>query len=150
MPRPHTPSDEHLAVVQKLSEAWHTFQSYAAVEIREHGVSAPQFLVLSALQDVAGLTFTELGEHTAIYKTTLTGVVDRLAHKNLVTRRPCERDRRCVYVCLTEDGHELLARVAPAHAAHLRARLQRLDSAELREARRLLERLRDVFGDAAQ
>ncbi|WP_435103228.1 MarR family winged helix-turn-helix transcriptional regulator [Arhodomonas sp. AD133] len=128
-------------VVRALAEAWQAFEQHAGEHIRATGLSAPQFDVVCTLGNTQGMTFSELGQHTLIYKTTLTGVVDRLEQKGLVERVPCEEDRRCVYVRLTDEGSELFQRIFPAHIDHLADRFGRMSDEEIAETERVLRRL---------
>jgi MarR family transcriptional regulator, organic hydroperoxide resistance regulator len=67
-----------------------------------------------------------------VTKGTLTGVLDTLEGRGLITRRRRTRDRRLVMVSLTDEGEELIARLYPAFnaaevevAGHLTARQRR-------------------------
>lgn len=51
---------------------------------------------------------TELGEMLGLAKSSLTGLVDRIAQRGLVRREPDPRDRRAVRVALTEEGTALI------------------------------------------
>lgn len=137
--------DRQLALLRALAQAWQGFERYAAADVRHSELSMPQFDILCTLGGTRGMTFTELGERTLIYKTTLTGVVDRLESKGLVARRPCERDRRCIYVLLTTEGERLYRELYPTHKANLRRRLESLSDEEMDEALRLLRRIRNLF-----
>ncbi len=71
---------------------------------------------LAALADGA-LTARALADATAQRPSTLTGVVDRLERRGLVSRRPNPADRRSVVVEPTAAGVDAAARVAAAFAA---------------------------------
>jgi DNA-binding MarR family transcriptional regulator len=139
------PDNQELELLRALARAWHGLERHASAHVRAAKLSVPQFEILCCLGDAGGMTFTELGERTLIYKTTLTGVVDRLESKNLVRRQPCERDRRCIYVVLTEQGERRYRELAPVHRDNLKRRLQGLSEADKRDATRLLNRLKDLF-----
>ncbi|MCS4504538.1 MarR family transcriptional regulator [Arhodomonas aquaeolei] len=149
MSRYHTSSAPFARVIRALAEAWQSFEQYSGAHIRTTGLSAPQFDVICTLGNTEGMTFSELGHRTLIYKTTLTGVVDRLEQKGLVERVPCEQDRRCVYVRLTGEGEALFEEVFPAHMAHLGDRLDALSPEELETVEHSLRRLASALSGHA-
>jgi DNA-binding MarR family transcriptional regulator len=70
-------------------------------------------------QDLAGVMHVSLA--------TITGIVDRLAGQDLVTRREDPRDRRIRRVDLTPAGKEVIDGILTAGAEHQRRLLERLD-----------------------
>ena len=60
----------------------------------------------------------ELAENMRLHVSTMTGIVDKLADKNIVTRERSETDRRIVRVALTDAGQ-----TAYEQENHKRARL---------------------------
>lgn len=46
----------------------------------------------------------ELADNLRLHVSTMTGIVDKLAEKDLVSRERCDEDRRIVRVSLTEKG----------------------------------------------
>lgn len=61
--------------------------------------------------EAEGIRLKELAERLHIAPRSATEVVDQLAAKGLVARRPHPRDRRATLLSLTEDGQALRARV---------------------------------------
>jgi DNA-binding MarR family transcriptional regulator len=76
-------------------------------EIGRYDLTPPQFSVLAFLWQQDGLTQTELSEKTQIDRTTIGGLIDRMARSNLLERRPHPQDRRAHLVYLTEHGKKL-------------------------------------------
>jgi MarR family 2-MHQ and catechol resistance regulon transcriptional repressor len=138
-------TDRALKTLRRLTTAYQAFAAYSAAQVRALGLTPPQFDVLATLGNQPGMTCRELGERTLITKGTLTGVLDRMASRGLLTREPLEHDRRSVFVCLTPAGERLYAKVFPAHARHLCDRLRGLDCADLERLDDLLERLAAGF-----
>jgi DNA-binding MarR family transcriptional regulator len=121
---------EFLPTVQALVQCYQAFEAYSAANIRELGLTSPQFDIIATLGNTPGMTATELGEKTLITKGTLTGVVDRLIDRGWVERVAHDSDRRCQIIRLTPSGEALFARVFPLHMAHLAASLGNASSAE--------------------
>lgn len=72
-----------------------------------------QYAALATLAERPGLDQASLAAIIAYDKVTLGGVVDRLAAKGLVDRRPSPSDRRAKALSLTPAGASLLGRVRP-------------------------------------
>lgn len=131
-----------LALVRELVRTYQAFEAYALPDIRRHGVGPAEFDVLATLGNTDGMTFKELGQRTLIYKTTLTGVVDRLERAGHVRREPSADDRRSLRAVLTPEGERLFRDIFPEHVTHLRARLDALGERGIVEAIATLRGLR--------
>ncbi|RXT52536.1 MarR family transcriptional regulator [Bosea sp. Tri-44] len=71
------------------------------------GVTYTQYLVLSALWEVDGLTISAIGERLALEPSTITPAVKRLEAAGFLSRRRSTIDERLVEVYLTAKGQEL-------------------------------------------
>ena len=72
----------------------------------------------------------------------VTRLVDRLEKQGLVERRRCDRDRRVIYVRVTDAGRDLLNQLREdVDRLHVR-QLEHMDETELRQLTRLLARVR--------
>ena len=79
MPRPSPVARQpYLRTLRLLAECYHAFERYSAAQVREFGLTPPQFDIIATLGNTEGMSFKQLGEKTLITKGTLTGVVDRL------------------------------------------------------------------------
>src|SRR5688572_12079630 len=63
----------------------------------------------------AGVRPTDLAEQSALTKSGLTRVIDRLESQRLIERRACPTDARGQLIVLTAEGRRLLRRTAPEH-----------------------------------
>ncbi|MGQ9705329.1 MAG: MarR family winged helix-turn-helix transcriptional regulator, partial [Actinomycetota bacterium] len=93
-----------LDAVAGIAEAWN---ERVARWLRENQVSFAQFRTILLLSKEGSQTLGELSERLSRARCTVTGLIDRLEAKGLVRRRRGRRDRRQVYVSLTEKGWEL-------------------------------------------
>lgn len=72
-----------------------------------------QYAALATLSEQPGIDQASLAAIIAYDKVTIGGVIDRLAAKGLVDRRPSTRDRRSKALSLTEAGERLLSQARP-------------------------------------
>jgi MarR family transcriptional regulator, 2-MHQ and catechol-resistance regulon repressor len=120
-----------LSVLRELVSCYQAFERYSSHHILGLGLTPPQFDVVATLGNTVGMTFRELGERTLITKGTLTGVVDRLELKQIVTRRDSPDDGRSTLVCLTRKGEKVFDQAFPAHVEHLRGAFGKVCGKEL-------------------
>jgi len=73
----------------------------------------------------------------------ITGLVDRLEKLGLVTRERCHKDRRVVYVALTEKAVSLLQEMDKPGVALHEQLIGHLTRQELKQLNRLLVKARD-------
>lgn len=71
------------------------------------GVTPVQYALLKCLWIENMQTPTQLSQMLGLDTSSITGTLDRLERKNLLTRVYSKEDRRSVFVCLTEDGSAL-------------------------------------------
>lgn len=146
MELPHLKDDPYLKLVRPLVEASVAFARADSRHIKSLKLTPSQFDVIATLGDTEGMTCSELSAHTLVTKGTLTGVLDRLAHKGLIRRDSVHGDRRFTKIVLTEKGNALFRKAFAAHIAFLRPFFERaLSQQEVEQARSLLLRLRDSF-----
>ncbi|WP_353155395.1 MarR family transcriptional regulator [Herminiimonas fonticola] len=105
-------TERYLRSIRLLAECFHAFERQSGANIRcRTGLTPSQFDIVATLGNTPGMTFKELGERTLITKGTLTGVIDRLEEKELVTRVTHLADRRSTLVRLTAKGEAEFKRV---------------------------------------
>lgn len=98
-------SREHQATLGLLRTAEALKRSFAQV-LESHGITAQQYNVLRILRGAGpeGLPTLTIGERMIEETPGVTRLVDRLERKGLVERKPCPKDRRRVFCCITEKG----------------------------------------------
>ena len=107
------------------------------------GISLSQLRALEVLLRHGPVRSGELADHLRIAPRSATEVVDALADRGLVERRPDPADRRATQVAVTPAGTELGRAVREARASEADRLFDRLDDAERAELARLLRRLTD-------
>jgi len=75
---------------------------------REVGLTAPQLLVMQAIQAKDEITMGEIADEVSLSQATVTTILDRLEKRALIRRQRGESDKRKVYATLTESGSALV------------------------------------------
>ncbi len=73
----------------------------------DFNITAPQMICLYSLVKEGQITQSELAQKVSMGMSTINGVIDRLEKKELVIRERDTKDRRKVFVRVTDTGREL-------------------------------------------
>jgi DNA-binding MarR family transcriptional regulator len=92
-------------------------------ELREQRLTQGEAHILALLAESSPATVADLHRGLAHKRSTLTSILDRLAGRQLITRRVGESDRRTFVVDLTTKGRKLARRVE-RHLADLERRVR--------------------------
>ena len=104
-------------------------------------ITAPQMICLYSLQRQGKMTLSELADKVTLGKSTVNGIVDRLEEKKLLSRTRCTKDRRKVYVEITEPGKKLTERAPSLLQDRLATALKKLPELEQAAIALSLERI---------
>jgi MarR family 2-MHQ and catechol resistance regulon transcriptional repressor len=133
-----------LALTLTLYRTMVTFDRAHTTELTPHGLTLPQFNVLTVLhRSGRPLTMGMLGQAISVRPTKLTGVVDALVGCGLVERMLNSGDRRSFLIGNTDAGEELLSRLLPDHWRHLASLMSGLTREQRAQLASLLEQLRE-------
>ena len=99
-----------------------------------------QYAALAAIRANPGIDQVTLAGVIAYDRTTITGVVDRLAQKGLLVRKPSRRDRRARALHITDAGETTLRAITPAVEQAQRIMLRGLTDTEAKEFMHLLRK----------
>jgi MarR family transcriptional regulator, 2-MHQ and catechol-resistance regulon repressor len=131
-----------IPLIRELVRTYQAFESFSAAHIRTMQLTPPQFDVIVTLGNQPPMTCKLLGEKTLITKGTLTGILDRLEQKGLITRLANDEDARSQKIGLTEAGERLFAEVFPSHKVHMQQITSHLNETEILEITASLKKLR--------
>jgi DNA-binding MarR family transcriptional regulator len=95
-------------------------------------LTMPQLKALMCAAQHEGATSGQIASSLGIGLSTLTGIVDRLAEQDLVTRREDLKDRRVTRVLPTPRGQQLVDELLEYRKEVITALLSRLDGDQLR------------------
>ncbi|MCG6963431.1 MAG: MarR family transcriptional regulator [Acidobacteria bacterium] len=119
-----------LGAYVKLMRAAESVTAHLSIGLREVRLTTSQIGVLEALYHLGPMCQGDLSAKLLKSNANLTVVVGNLERRGLVSRCPDPEDRRRVIVTLTANGHRLISKVFPAHAARITRRFSVLDTSE--------------------
>jgi MarR family transcriptional regulator, organic hydroperoxide resistance regulator len=109
--------------------------------LKEAQLTPPQYMILSLLQEKDKRPFKELANLLGCTRATVTGIVDTLEKKGLVSRSPNPGDRRSMLVTLAEKGRLLLEKSPELQQTFASCCLDVLPPQDILELYRLLRKL---------
>ena len=107
-------------------------------DCRDFDMTPIQFALLGALAENGEMDQVRLGGLTALDRTTISTVIQRLEERGLVARRQSDKDRRSKVITILPPGRELLAEILPMVRQVQDRILAPLGEADRRELIRLL------------
>jgi len=125
----------------KLVRATDSVSNRIHHHLADTDLTVSQFGVLEALFHVGPLYQRDLAEKLLKSGGNMTLVIDNLEKRELVKREREAGDRRCIKVCLTEKGKQLISQIFPTHVATVVNQMSVLTPDEQEELGRLCRRL---------
>jgi len=135
--------EDILIALRRITRAIDIHSRYLASTF---GLTGPQLVCLRALDRLGTTTPSELARHVALSQATVTGIVDRLARRQLLTRRRSQSDRRLVEVAITPAGRALLDQAPSALQETFACALGEMSTAEQENIRRTLNTIVSMMG----
>ncbi len=111
--------------------------------LKEHDIdiNPAQGRILFALWRKNGLSIKELAKETALSKSTMTSMLDRLEDIGHVKRVPSEKDRRKIMIYLTEKNKKLQEKYVRVSVEMTKAFYNRFTSEEIKGFEKYLQRI---------
>src|SRR6516162_4190483 len=118
--------------------------------LREFGLTSPtQYNILRILRgEGKPLPILEIASRTISVVPGITGLIDRLEQAGFVRRLRCEKDRRVIYVALTDQGIKTLADLDEPLLALHRTLTGHMSQGDLKDLIALLQMLREPWAAA--
>jgi len=130
----------------RLRGAYLTLHRCLNLTLRESGITADQFVVLSLVAEEDGLTQGEIAQRCASDPSTVGALLRLLDEKGLVSRRRHPEDGRARSICLTSKGRDLHEKAWKASMGFQKALGDSLHTAGEKEAvLAALDRIRDTM-----
>ena len=107
--------------------------------LREHDLSAQQWRVLRALNEVKSRDASEIADQCAILMPSLSRILRNLESRKLIRRKSCPDDQRRSLISITAKGRGVVERIAPISE-------ERYDEIARRFGKKNLADLYDMLG----
>ena len=108
------PLDEQ--VFESLVRLFWGARQHSQTLLRQYKVTAAQLSALRVLERHGELTHSELSNLLFLRGSTVSGMVDRLEARKLITRKRSRQDRRLVRIRLADAGRALLESIPPGQS----------------------------------
>jgi DNA-binding MarR family transcriptional regulator len=91
-----------------LRQAWQALSGAMEITVRPHGLTGPQYGVLSVLRHHPGASGADLARACSTTPQAMNGVLGTLERESLIERRQHPTHGRILQVTMTEDGRRRL------------------------------------------
>ncbi len=99
--------DLHDSILRSLRRITRAIDLHSRELASGFGLTGPQLVCLRVIGQRAELTPSKLAKEVSLSQATVTGIIDRLVARQLVSRTRSEQDRRVVTVSITSAGNDL-------------------------------------------
>lgn len=130
-----------------LRKASRSLTSFYDEQLRELGITTPQFTILMMIEELGESRITPLADELVVDRTTLTRNLDRLKEEGLVQSRPGKEDARTTVISLTDEGAEILERAYPKWKEVQKEVVDGLGEETFMQLIDILNRVPDVVGE---
>ena len=135
------PQDRVKEIIYQIRRLLQAQELYTKELNKKYQISSPQLNCLLALHENGPLPPSRIAKYIMVNSSTVTGIIDRLEQKGLVTRVRNSPDRRVITIELTEAGKKLADNAPPPIQQKIIDGLKRLPQGEIEEIIRGLTRL---------
>ena len=119
-----------LDVFIKLSRAATAVETRINRHLAEVDLTVSQFGVLEALHHLGPMCQRDIAQKILKSSGNITMVIDNLTKRDLVRRERDKKDRRKVFVHLTDEGKKLIGELFPKHVAVVEHEISMLSTEE--------------------
>ncbi len=113
-----------------------------AERLEKHGVSVAQWVVLRTFYDqMKPIILIEAAKLIGVDKSSLSRMIDRLVQKGLIVKSSNDQDLRSTHLALSEEGRDLILKLAKEADANDQSFFQSLSKEEKRNFLKVIQRL---------
>lgn len=103
------------------------------------------FEALFALDDLGQISMSEMAKKLILSKSYTTALVDKLVKEGFVERIPNKRDRRMIYIDITDKGRNFLEEHKKAVEENIESRINYLEEEQLYRLRVSAKEMKDII-----
>lgn len=137
----NTSEELSLKLLVVLSKAHKGIMDQAMQDMKGHGLSSTEFMILELLYHKGSSPLQQIGEKVLMTSGSITYNIDKLEKKGLLRRSPCAEDRRVIFAEMTEEGRKWMDATFPLHARAMDEAMGGLSQVEKEQTIELLKKL---------
>lgn len=136
--------ENYFHTIHQIICTGHWITDQVSQELKEFGMTEPQYNVLRTLKEAKGgpLTVQELLERMVQRSSNITRIVDKLIAKGFVERKECPTNRRKMDITLTKAGNQFLKKLDKKVVGFHKPLMEKLTEKELNTLNNLISKLR--------
>lgn len=131
-----------LGSLRRIIRAVDLYSRYLALR---YSLTGPQLICVRQLLKFGPMAPGELAKRIALSPATVTGIVDRLEKRRIVSRERSQEDKRKVLIALTATGEQLVEQMPPPLHETFSRRLNQLPKQEQEEIDQVLAKIVDMM-----
>jgi DNA-binding MarR family transcriptional regulator len=105
-----TVSDSVLIALRKIIQA---IDMNSKKLVKRVGLTGPQLVILQEIASLNEVTAGEIAQAVSLSQATVTGILERMEKRGLLTRQRSDHDKRRIMVGITENGKQVLEDAPP-------------------------------------
>jgi len=105
-----TVSDSVMIALRKIIQA---IDMNSKKLVKRVGLTGPQLVILQEISSSGEVTAGELAHAVSLSQATVTGILERMEKRELLTRQRSNQDKRRIMVRITESGKQVLENAPP-------------------------------------
>ena len=134
-------TDSAIQVMAALRRIIRAIDLHSRALVHQFGLTGPQLVVLKELMESSPQPVNRVATAVSLSQATVTGILDRLERKGMVTRVRDSADKRKVMVSPTPAAEESLAGAPPLLQEHFTAAFEKLPDWERTQILSSLQRI---------
>ena len=119
--------------------------SPALETVSEFGIAPHHSFILKVVYEWDASTITGIGDFTGISRSQMSASIKKLENLGLIQRQPNEKDRRQVYIVLTEKGSQIVRQIDQRINHAMKSALSKLDANDLKRLNAAVETMQDIL-----
>jgi len=142
-PAEHNQGEEVLICLRKIMQA---IALHSRSLVKQVGLTGPQLIFLKTVAKHEIISVGEIAKAISLSQATVTGILERLVKRGLVSRQRSDQDKRRVLIRITPAGDQILTQAPPLMQASFLKHLDRLDDWEQTMILSVLQRIVSMMG----
>ena len=110
-----TTSNDVLIAIRRIIQSVDMHSRYL---VRHFGLTGPQLIILQEISSHKEVSISEIAKAVSLGQPTVTGILERLENRGLITRRRSEQDKRKILISITEACERLMEKAPPPMQEH--------------------------------